>query len=98
MSGIQDQLGDLSWLGEAYADQGWVVVGEAPAEPAQSSEAELAWEKAKQLLRDSDWSMLPDVPMTTGDKALWIEYRRALREIRLQAGFPSGVQWPARPA
>ena len=98
LAGIQDQLGDLSWLGEAYADQGWAVVGEAPAEPAQSTEAELAWEKAKQLLRDSDWSMLSDVPMTSGDKALWIEYRRALREIRLQTGFPTDIQWPSKPA
>ncbi len=98
MAGIQDKLGDLSWLGEAYADQGWVVVGDAPADPAQSSEADLAWDKAKQLLRDSDWSMLSDVPMTAGDKILWIEYRKALREIRLQAGFPTDIQWPAKPA
>jgi hypothetical protein len=96
--GIQDQLGDLSWLGEAYADQGWVVVGVAPADPAQSSEADLAWDKAKQLLRDSDWAMLSDVPMTAGDKILWIEYRKALREIRLQAGFPTDIQWPSKPA
>ena len=97
LAGIQDQLGDLSWLGEAYADQGWVVVGDAPAAPAPSTEAELAWEKAKQMLRESDWSMLSDVPMTAGNKALWIEYRRALREVRLQSGFPSNIQWPAKP-
>jgi hypothetical protein len=98
MAGIQDRLGDLSWLGEAYADQGWVVVGDAPAGPAQSSEADLAWNTAKQLLSESDWTMLLDVPMTAGDKALWVEYRRALREIRLQAGFPAGIQWPSKPA
>jgi hypothetical protein len=97
LAGIQEQLGDLSWLGEAYADQGWVVVGDAPAEPAQSTEAELAWESAKKMLQESDWSMLPDVPMTAGNKALWIEYRRALREVRLQSGFPSNIQWPAKP-
>jgi hypothetical protein len=97
LAGIQDQLGDLSWLGEAYADQGWVVVGEAPAEPAQSSEADLAWNKAKQLLRDSDWTMLSDVPMTKGDKALWTAYRKGLREVRLQAGFPADIQWPSKP-
>jgi len=96
LAGIQDQLGDLSWLGEAYADQGWVVVGEAPAEPAQSTEAELVWERAKQLLRDSDWTMLSDVPMTVGNKTLWIEYRRALREIRLHNDFPN-MSWPVRP-
>lgn len=98
MSGVQDRLGDLSWLGDAYADQGWFVVGESSADPAPSSAAELEWEKAKGLLAASDWAVLSDVPMTAGDKALWIEYRRALREIRLQAGFPADIQWPARPA
>ncbi len=98
MSGIQDRLGDLSWLGDAYADQGWFVVGESSADLATSSTAELEWEKAKGLLAASDWSMLSDVPMTAGDKALWIEYRRTLREIRLQTGFPDDIQWPARPA
>jgi hypothetical protein len=98
MSGIQDKLSDLSWLGDAYADQGWFVVGDAPAGPAQTSEADLAWERAKSLLRDSDWSMLPDVPMLASKKDLWIEYRRALRDIRLQSGFPVEITWPIKPA
>jgi hypothetical protein len=96
LAGIQDQLGDLSWLGEAYADQGWFIVGEAPADPVQSTAAELAWDRAKKLLWESDWSMLPDVPMTAGEKTLWIEYRRALREIRLHPDFPNMV-WPVSP-
>jgi hypothetical protein len=98
MSGIQDKLSDLSWLGDTYADQGWFVVGDAPADPAQTSEADLAWERAKSLLRDSDWSMLPDVPMLASEKDLWIEYRRALRDIRLQSGFPVEITWPIKPA
>ena len=98
LAGIQDRIGNLSWLGDAYADQGWVVVeGEAPADPEQSTRAELAWDKAKNLLQESDWSVLYDVPMTSGNKALWIEYRRALREIRLQSGFPTDIQWPSKP-
>jgi hypothetical protein len=97
LAGIQDQLGDLSWLGEDFVDQGWVVVGEEPAPPAPPSEAFVAWENAKQLLRNSDWSMLSDVPMTAGDKALWIEYRRNLREVRTQSGFPTDIQWPIKP-
>jgi hypothetical protein len=97
LSGITDQLGDLSWLGEAYADQGWVQVeGEASAIPTLATPAELVWEKAKELLRQSDWSMLPDVPMTVGDKQAWIEYRAALRNIRSQTGFPD-VNWPVKP-
>jgi hypothetical protein len=96
LAGFQDRLGDLSWLGEDYADQGWVIVGDAPAGPAQSTEEDLAWEKAKELLRDSDWSMLPDVPMLSSKKVLWIEYRRALRDIRLHPDFPN-MAWPVRP-
>jgi len=97
LSGFIDRIGDLGWLGEAYNDTGWFVVGDAPALPATSTPAELEWERAKQLLRESDWSMLSDVPMTSGDKALWIEYRRALRDIRLQSGFPNDIQWPSSP-
>jgi len=85
-------------LGEAYSNQGWVIVGEAPADPVPSTAAELAWDRAKKLLQESDWSVLSDVPMTSGDKALWIEYRRSLREIRLQSGFPSKILWPVAPA
>jgi len=98
MAGIQDRLGDLSWLGEAYSNQGWVIVGEAPDDPVPSTAAELAWDRAKKLLQESDWSVLSDVPMTSGDKALWIEYRRSLRVIRLQSGFPSKILWPVAPA
>lgn len=97
LHGFVDRLGDLAWLGEAYNDMGWLVVGDAPPAPAVSTTAELAWERAKQMLRESDWSMLPDVPMTSGNKAAWIEYRRGLREIRLQSGFPDNIIWPTRP-
>lgn len=98
MPGIQDRIGNLSWLGEAYTDQGWVVVeGEAPADPVQATQAELAWENAKRLLRESDWAVLSDVPMNKTQKTLWIEYRRELREVRLQPGFPTNINWPNIP-
>ena len=92
-----DKIGDLSWIGSDYAGLGWVEAGDAPPGPVTSTEAELAWERAKQLLRESDWSMLPDVPMTSGEKSEWIEYRKALREIKLQPGFPNDIKWPKGP-
>lgn len=97
LSGFVDRINDLSWLGDAYADMGWFEMGDAPPAPLPSSEAELAWDRAKKMLAESDWAMLPDVPMTSGDKAAWIEYRQALRDIRLQPQFPSNIQWPVRP-
>jgi hypothetical protein len=57
----------------------------------------LAWNQAKIDLRNSDWAVLPDVPMTVEQRQAWIEYRRALREIRLQADFPDNIQWPKAP-
>ncbi len=93
LAGISEKLGDLSWLGEPYADMGWFVVGDAPA----SSAADLVWEEAKQRLKDCDWAVLSDVPMTSEKRASWIEYRQGLREIRLQPDFPNNVQWPKAP-
>jgi hypothetical protein len=97
LHGFIDQIGDLSWLGEAYNDMGWVEVGDAPPGPAVSSTASLAWDRAKKLLAESDWAMLPDIPMTSEKKAAWIEYRRVLRDMRMQSGFPEDIKWPSRP-
>jgi hypothetical protein len=96
MSGFIDQIGNLSFVG--IEDQGWFQVeGDAPVAPPVSTSAELAWEQAKSLLVASDWTVLPDVPLTKGDKVLWQAYRKALREIRLQVGFPSNINWPTKP-
>ena len=99
LAGVKEKLNDLSWAG--ISDQGWFEVGDAPdpvtvvVEPL--SAAASAIKTAKQYLRDSDWSMLSDVPMTVGDKQKWIDYRKVLREIDLQEGFPDTISWPAMP-
>jgi hypothetical protein len=76
---------------------GWFIVGEEPNSLDNTVLSQVEWERAKQLLRESDWTMLPDVPMTAGDKEQWIEYRRQLREIRLQSEFPVNIEWPIAP-
>jgi len=95
LSGVKDKLGDLSWVG--LEDQGWFEVEGTLPSSGESSPSDIEWNKAKGLLIDSDWSMLSDVPMTVGDKQKWIEYRKALREIKLQEGFPDTISWPAKP-
>ena len=49
-----------------------------------------------QLLAESDWTQLPDVPEAT--KAAWADYRQALRDLTAQDGFPDAIQWPSTPA
>lgn len=49
-----------------------------------------------QLLRESDWTQLPDVPLVT--KELWVAYRQELRDITAQPGFPRDIIWPVPPA
>jgi hypothetical protein len=74
---------------------GWFVVDEIPDAPETTPE-ELMWERAKQLLRDTDWTMLPDVPMTSDTRRAWEDWRRFLREIRSHRDFPN-VTIPAAP-
>lgn len=99
LSGFIDRLDDMGWLGEEYANTGWFIVGEEPDSDTidESSLGDTEWERAKQLLQESDWTMISDVPMTKDKKSLWIEYRRQLREIKLQAGFPFDITWPTPP-
>jgi len=40
------------------------------------------------LLKDSDWTQLPDVPLSVQEKAEWAVYRQALRDVPQQEGFP----------
>lgn len=45
-----------------------------------------------QLLASSDWTQLPDSPLSDGEKADWREYRQALRDLDLDA-----ESWPIAP-
>jgi hypothetical protein len=101
LQGFVDKIGDLSWLGDSeYVDKGWFDTGIPTPPPPLSLEVnkeEMARSRAKILLTQSDWSMMPDVPMTSSKKQEWEAYRRALREIKLQPGFPDDVNWPNKP-
>lgn len=95
MEGIKDRLGDLSWLGNAYADQGWFEVGEETPAPITAEEVNATIAKR---LKDSAWAVASDDPtITKGQRADWIAFRQALREIPLQPGFPENIVWPNDP-
>ena len=48
-------------------------------------------------LRISDWTQMPDSPLSTQQKAEWATYRQQLRDITTQSMFPYEIDWPVAP-
>lgn len=65
-------------------------------EVASRNEAQAANVRAERntKLAASDWTQVEDAPV---DKAVWVAYRQALRDITAQAGFPWTIDWPTQP-
>jgi hypothetical protein len=53
--------------------------------------------KRNELLAATDWTQVPDAPLTVDQKADMQVYRQALRDIPEQDGFPYDVNWPVMP-
>lgn len=95
--GVKDKLGDLSWLGSDFNDMGWFEVEGEIKKPKTISLYEREWNRAKKLLAESDWALMQDVPMYKSEREKWVEYRKALRFIKYQKGFPDNIEWPVMP-
>lgn len=54
--------------------------------------AEINRGKRNKLLRDSDWTQLPDVPLATKDA--WATYRQELRDLPERDDWPNIENWP----
>lgn len=97
LANFEDRLSDLSWIGPDHADTGWFHVGDEPPPPEPASREDLIRQEAWDRLRECDYLMLPDEPITTGKRAAWIEHRRELRRIHKTKQFPLGFQIPRAP-
>jgi hypothetical protein len=78
-------------------DSGEIVLLEDPAKVTQKTQAQWASVRAQQreLLYKSDWTCSVtdyEVP----NKAEWVQYRQALREVTTQAD-PFAIVWPTAP-
>ena len=56
----------------------------------------------QQLLQQSDWTQLPDSPLTDAKKAEWATYRQELREILdsytdSESNTVDSISWPTPP-
>ncbi|MDI6872581.1 MAG: tail fiber assembly protein [Bacillota bacterium] len=72
-----------------------------PEDPPEVREAK-AWAALRamrdRLLRDSDWTQLPDVPLTAEAKVAWADYRQKLRDLPENTTDPFNPMWPVAPA
>ena len=49
------------------------------------------------MLRNSDFAVMPDYPCGETERAGWLAYRQALRDIPEQQGYPDAIVWPEPP-
>jgi hypothetical protein len=76
----------------------WLAEGN---EPLPADEAPVTWDdiraKRDQLIKDSDWVMIPDA---TVNQAAWAQYRQILRDLpqTYAATGPESVVWPEPPS
>jgi hypothetical protein len=75
----------------------WRRNGEAWQAVTAEESAAIARSKRDALLASSDWTQLPDSPLSGDARTAWAAYRQALRDITDQEGFPGEVDWPDAP-
>ena len=59
--------------------------------------ASLARSDRNLLLDQSDWTQMPDTALSDSKKTEWATYRKSLRDIPSQSGFPKTITWPPMP-
>lgn len=82
-------------------DKGWVKAWRK--RPATAAELDAVTATRTQsvlgrrdvLLRDTDWTQIPDAPPTTTNA--YKAYRKALWDLEKQPGFPFTIDWPVKP-
>ena len=75
------------------------VLTSVPSEVIEQKEISRAWYNLRKernyLLRDSDWTQVPDAPV---DAAAWAVYRQQLRDLPANTTDPRNVVWPEPPS
>ena len=93
LHGFLEKIRDLSWIGPAYADQGWVELTEAEQEALRKAKvmARVDAEKA------SANTALNNPAITVEQKTAWSEYIVALDAVCLCPDFDCDPKFPPRP-
>lgn len=68
-----------------------------PYVPTDEELARQVRDERDRKLEETDWYMMPDYPADPETLEVVKNYRKALRDITLQSGFPRDVKWPVEP-
>jgi len=82
------------WNGVAVADKSPEII---TAQDAADAWVALRTERDA-MLAASDWTDLPNAPLTAEQQAVWQTYRQALRDLPAHTDDPDQVTWPTPPA
>jgi len=90
----------------AAQSEGKCITPGADGRPVATDPAPLDAEAAMQalrrqrdrLLRDSDYTQIPDFPISDEDRGAWAAYRQQLRDLPETIPDPATVAWPQPPA
>lgn len=93
LHGFLDKIGNLSWIGPAYADQGWVQLTDAEQVAIRTAEVKARVEAEKAVANTA----LSNSAITIGEKTAWSEYLLALDAACLCPDFDCDPKLPARP-
>lgn len=78
-------------------ENGYPIAAEQPA-PDPEIAMQLLRDRRARLLRQSDFTQIPDAPFTEEQRAAWATYRQALRDLPETFSDPATVVWPVPPA
>lgn len=68
-----------------------------PYVPTDEELARQVRDERDRKLEETDWYMMPDYPTDPETLEVVKNYRKAIRDITLQSGFPRNVEWPVVP-
>lgn len=69
--------------------------GSLPSDPVQKARVKRL--RRDRLLAESDWTDLPNAPLTDEQKSEWAAYRQALRDMPSDDGWPHDIAFPEQP-
>lgn len=100
---ISDFKMDVAYKYDASNDQ--IVIDTNPPQPPTPTQEdfdkfdlELIRAERNGLLSGTDWTQVPDSPLTDAKKEEWKVYRQSLRDLPSSNPTKATVNWPTKPS